>query len=134
LALFLCAVLADRETRWRSEVSGLVLLFMLSFGYGYGVVCELDTLLDRSPDDGVQTTVLRKTKYRRVAGLDVAPWDAVRGIQHAAVPNSVFNAVELGGPVCIAQRAGALGVAWYTAQACPWRGGPVALEPDDVFP
>ena len=115
-ALFLVAVIVEWPAR--SSPLGLAFLLFFSIGYGYGVVRELDILLDRSPAIVVRSTVLEKSSSKAYA-LRVEPWGNVREIRNVIVPESVFQSVQKGGPVCMILRRGALGIHWYTAQACP---------------
>jgi hypothetical protein len=47
-ALFLAALLVEGTWPVKTSVAGLGFVLLFSLGYGYGVACELDTLLDRS--------------------------------------------------------------------------------------
>ena len=49
------------------------------------------------------------------------------GVKMIQVPHVIYKALRSKGPVCLVTRSGALGISWYTAQACPWMGGEVTL-------
>jgi hypothetical protein len=125
-ALLLVALIVE----WPRKTSPLGLAFVLFFsiGYGYGAVRELDTLLDRSPAIVVRSIVLEKSLQKAYA-LHVEPWGNIHQIKSMVVPESVYQSVRIGGPVCMVLRQGAFGVSWYAAQTCPWAGSEVPLGP-----
>ncbi len=125
-ALFLVALIVEWPAR--SSPLGLAFVLLFSIGYGYGVVRELDTVLDRSQATVVRSTILEKSAEKTYA-LHVGPWGNVNQIKNVIVPKSVFESVQKGGPVCMVLKSGALGVSWYTAQACPWTAIEVQLGP-----
>jgi hypothetical protein len=76
--------------------------------------------LDDSPSTVYRTVVSGKGPYH----LDLVPWGANPALKsltthhRAMVPRETYNAVQEGDPVCVEQREGALGMAWYTARPC----------------
>jgi hypothetical protein len=131
--LFLIALLAERKLPHGSNLLGLAFVLLFSMGYGYGLVIELNILLDHSPESVTESSVLTKSKEKSYA-LQIDPWGPVRRIRTVTVPVSVFNSVHEGGRVCMVRREGALGIGWFTAQACPWQGGLVSLASTDILP
>jgi hypothetical protein len=128
--LFLAGGLPDRELWARNMGRRLDLVFamILSFSYGCAAVMQLNCLLDHSLD--VVSTSIVTTKSDRGRGwhLQVSPWGPQRESKTVAVPYELFQAIQPGEKVCMVQRGGALGIAWYTVQACPWKGGPLFFE------
>jgi hypothetical protein len=106
----------------------LVIAVILSSVYGYATILQLNVVLDRSEDTVFQSRVSAKFHTRGKWSLEVAAWTPEQESQRVSVPYELYNAVRPGDPVCIVQRNGALGIPWYTAQPCPWKGGPVYLE------
>jgi hypothetical protein len=128
--LFGLAALSDEEL-WspalRLHVAGG---FVLALVWGYAAVLQLNTVLDDSPG-AVYPTVVTAKSGRTVSDLHltIAPWRHEPEPRSVNVPVKVFLSVKPGGTVCMVMRQGALGIGWYTAQACPWKGGLVQLRP-----
>jgi len=125
-ALFAIALIIEWPAR--STPLGLAFVLFFSIGYGYGTVRELDILLDRSPAIVIRSRIQEKSRLKAYV-LRVDPWGDVSKIRNETVPQSTYQAVQVGGPVCMVLRRGAFGINWYTAQACPWTGSEVALGP-----
>jgi len=106
----------------------LVIAVILSFVYGYATTLQLNIVLDGSESTVLQSGVLAKFQTKGNWSLEIAPWKPGREAGKVSVPSDLYRAVRPGEPVCIVQRAGALGSAGYTAQGCPWRGEPIYLE------
>ena len=127
-ALCLASALPDAPV-WRGANR-----FQLAFVYGawlfwaYGAVLQLNCVLDRSPVTVHQAVVARKEHVRGHGNrLWIEPWGAETRIVDVRVPNEVFRASEVRAAACIVLHSGALDIPWYTAQACPWQGGPVLV-------
>jgi hypothetical protein len=127
----LFAALMVSEVRAKGNPVLLMIAFPLSFGYGYAAVVKLNCVLDHSPATVYETVVSDKSP--RGPALDIQPWGpepeakSIMTPYHTRVPQQIFDAVPVGGPICVVQRDGALGIRWYTAQACPWNKQPIAL-------
>jgi hypothetical protein len=111
---------------WRCRVSpsvkGLIALALFAVVYGYGLVRELNIELDRSQATVYETTVLSKTRMRTTYGLHYAAWGPGSEESSIAVTRALAHSVHQGDRICIVVKQGALGMGWYTAQACPWNG------------
>jgi hypothetical protein len=127
LVLIVVVILVDGAQTSSNNLTGLAFLMLLCAGYGYGVVTELNVLLDRSADTVVESTISGKGRQKAFS-VQIQPWGPVHKARSVTVPAAVYEGVQVGGAVCMVQRSGALGVGWYTAQVCPWHGGKVALE------
>jgi hypothetical protein len=98
----------------------------LSLLYGFTNVVQVNWMLDRSPATMFTTAVTHKSPAgRSELSLNLQAWGAnpeqksLSARDRVSVTRETFDAVRVGGPVCVMQREGALGIAWYTAQACP---------------
>lgn len=134
VGLILFASLATAEVRAKGNPLFLVMALPLSLGYGYAATVQLNCLLDRSPVTVYQSLLSHKsTGLRGGWRLRIEPWGPGTGARSLMSPytvgvsREVFDSINDGGLVCVVQRDGALGISWYTAQACPWTGGPVVL-------
>jgi hypothetical protein len=106
----------------------LLFAIFASFFYGYAATLQLNFVLDRSPDTVFRSVVAGKTHTKGNWRLQIQPWGLEQETRKISVPPKLFKAVQPGDAVCMVQRAGALGIAWYTAQACPWKGGRVFFQ------
>jgi hypothetical protein len=131
--LLMAVVLVERKWPAVNSLPAIAVLFVPCALNGYGAVTELDVLLDWSPGTVVRSTVSAK-HTQRTYSLQIVPWGPEMKTRNVAVPKSVFDAVEVGGSVCMVLRGGSLGIGWYTAQSCPWQGGDVSLGPENIFP
>jgi hypothetical protein len=119
----LCAGAAIAMVRSKGGLVNLVVVLPLSLGSGYGAVVHANCLLDDSPATAYRTVVSDKSSYRGLH-LELEPWGPAPGAEslmtpyRVSVPRETYDAVRVGGPVCVEQREGALGMAWYTARAC----------------
>jgi hypothetical protein len=102
--------------------AGLVALGLFSALYGYGVVRELNVLLDDSPAKVTPAAVLTKFHIRGSYGLSYAPWNSGDQRQSIWVTRSLYRSVQPRERVCMVTKEGGLGMPWYSAQACPWNG------------
>jgi hypothetical protein len=119
---FLAVILVNARCRVSPSVKGLIALALFAAVYGYGLVRELNIELDRSQGAAYETTVLTKTHMRTNYGLHYAAWGPGNGEGSMAVARSLAHSVHEGDRVCMVVKQGALGMSWYTAQACPWNG------------
>lgn len=110
--LFLSLIAADRLLSGRAE-SALLLPALLSCIYGYGVVLQLNVMLDRSPATTVQSKVVDMI-YGAKSGhiVLIEHWGRVR------IDQAEFWKLQRGGPVCLTLHDGAFGLSWYAAHVC----------------
>jgi hypothetical protein len=118
---FLAAILVNGRCRVNNTAPGLIALALFSAIYGYGLVRELNIVLDRSPAAVYQTTVLKKSLFKSTYRLQYGEWGA-NGPDSIRVTTSLAHSVHEGDRICMVLKQGALGMSWYTAQACPWNG------------
>ncbi|HMD71911.1 MAG TPA: hypothetical protein VKF41_11235 [Bryobacteraceae bacterium] len=121
--LFAAAVIVHRRLQGNSGL--LAILFVFSLAWGYGAVFQANCLLDHSSSTVYRTVASGKHTGRGgKTFLDLEPWGAnptpkSPGNRYSAsVPSEIYDAVRVGSPVCVEQREGALGMAWYTARPC----------------
>lgn len=121
--LFAAAAMARRRTK-EGAVPWAILL-LLSLSYGCANVVQANCGLDDSPATVFRTVVSGKHTSRGGRPyLDLEPWGgnpAPTGPMSRyspSVPRATYDAVRVGGPVCVEQSEGALGMAWYTARPC----------------
>jgi hypothetical protein len=119
---FLAVILVNGRCRVSPSAKGLIALALFALVYGYGLVRELNIELDRSPGTAYEAMVLTKTRMRTTYGLHYAAWGPNNREGSIAVTRSLARSVHPGDRVCIVMKQGALGMSWYTAQACPWNG------------
>jgi hypothetical protein len=120
----------------KASLFPLAMVLPLSCSYGYGVVVQVNCLLDHSPAKVYRTVVSHKPSGRGYSQvLDFEPWGpnpAPKSLMtqySVTVQRATFDAVRTGDTVCVVQRSGAMGMSWYTVQVCPSGGGPVVVEP-----
>jgi len=129
LAIFLALTvreLADwKINRWIAIMVAGSLMF-----YSYVALLQLNCVLDQSPALVYTSTVAGKVLvFRGPDRLRIQPWSAFHGIATVGVSPRVYNSVQRGDTICVVQRTGAFNTIWFTAQTCPWTGGPVDLGP-----
>jgi hypothetical protein len=91
--------------------------------YGYAAVVHVNILFDQSEPEIHQAVVSQRINPSRGSPLLVIePWGPVLRSKAISVPYRVYSSSIAGGPVCLVQRSGRLGLEWYTAQTCPWSG------------
>jgi hypothetical protein len=54
--------------------------------------------------------------------IRVAPWGAAQEAESVRLPRSLYHSIKERERVCMVVKQGALGINWYSAQACPWNG------------
>ena len=118
--------LADwKINRWIATMLAGSLIF-----YSYVALLQLNCVLDRSPALVYTSTVSGKVLvFRGPDRLRIQPWSAFHGIATVGVSPRVYYSVQRGDTICVVQRTGAFNTIWFTAQTCPWTGGPVDLGP-----
>lgn len=121
---------SDRKL-WASDMGhrvDLLLAVILSLAYGYATLLQLNCVLDRSPATVYRAVVAGKSDRGRGWHVAVEPWGPQPEARDLKVAYEVFKSIQPGEQVCMVQRAGALGISWYTVQTCPWNGGPLFLQ------
>jgi len=127
--LLFVAGVRDRDL-WAKGIGrvDLVIAIVLCFAYGYATVLQLNCVLDRSTADIYKPMVLSKRSETGRRYLGIGPWGPEQRAATVRVSFEVFRAVQPGDSVCVVARKGALGMAWYTIETCPWNSGPILLE------
>ncbi|WP_437528475.1 hypothetical protein WME79_45475 [Sorangium sp. So ce726] len=116
---FTALVLVGEPTLRRRWFAPLGVLLVLA-GYAWGALQMANALLDRSEPEEFRVAVLGKSfysgkglKYR----LELSPWGPDPG-GAVTVDRDLYNAVEVGGSVCVKLQPGALGVRWFRVGPC----------------
>lgn len=95
------------------------LLFM-SLLYGYVATKEVDVVFDRSPKVIYQSRIIDKEGFRAYGSphsLPIESWGPVQTNAYATIPH-FERKPNVGEPICMVLRKGALGVPWYLAEQC----------------
>ena len=132
---FLLLAIYIAERRANGFPALWVIAAMPCFAYGVATVEQMNCLLDHSPPVVYRTTISSKfgLRYRSGPKIYLKPWGphpeprTIFTSYSTPVSRDFFDRVESGGEVCIVEREGALGLAWYTVHTCPWDGLPVVL-------
>ncbi len=126
LALPLLGAMLVVDSRGKRSWNWLAVAFLAlaSFSYGYWAVWWINIVFDRSLPVVAYSVVEGEFKGMWVR---VRPWGPVQEVKTIQVTHFVYKTLQPQGPVCLVTRSGALGISWYTAQTCPWRGGKVTL-------
>jgi hypothetical protein len=146
-AILVAAMIVHRPEMLEKRKTGggpfiLPSVFCFAVLYSYIAIFQINCLLDKSSFTVYRTVVLDVygSRGRGSRGLLVQQWSQEQGqspvfsftFGHGtamAPPGVLLNVVHKGDTICVVQRAGRLGMSWYTAQLCPWNGGRVALGP-----
>ncbi len=129
----LLAGIAMAERRANALPRAWMMAIVPCAAWGFATVEQVNCLLDRSPAVVYRAAVSSKFIRRNSYQLYLKPWGphpAPRTLLTSyslPVPRELFEAIDPNGEVCVVQRAGALGLAWYTVHTCPWNGGTVVL-------
>ncbi|KYF69510.1 hypothetical protein [Sorangium cellulosum] len=102
--------------RWFAPLG--VLLFLAA--HPWGALQMANALLDRSEPEVLRVAVLDKhiTSAKRLKHrLRLAPWGPAQEGE-VTVDSDLYEAVEVGGEVCVALQPGALGVRWFLIGRC----------------
>ena len=107
----------------------LAIAIVLCAGYGYATILQVNCVLDRSPAAVYLAAISAKSHPKRGTWrLHIEPWGPEHQARDVTVPAKLFDRIQPGDSACMVLRKGALGIPWYSAQTCPWNGGPVFLE------
>lgn len=119
---FATVILLRRRDSGGSNATTAIVMLLLSAVYGYGLVRELNIELDRSPGTVYPAIVLGKSSFKGGYSLSLATWDLANGADTIHIPYSLYHSIHVREQVCMVVKEGALGMSWYSAQACPWNG------------
>jgi hypothetical protein len=119
---FVAIILVNLRCRIAQAATGLVVLALFSGVYGCGLVRELNIELDRSPGAVQQMVVFSKSIISTQHRVSYMPWGSSHPTGTIFVTSSLYHSVQPGARICMVLKQGALGMSWYTAQACPWNG------------
>jgi hypothetical protein len=118
--VFLIAAIR-REINLRRRWWRLMIAALLTGAYAFGVLGQVNVLLDRAPQSVLRSRIIDKhLGHSRLASyhLTLAPWGPLADVHEATVPRDIYDAAEIGDPACIRLHDGALGMAWFTAATC----------------
>ena len=117
----LTALLAWRNPRARTSLGALAMFALLSAGYSYGAILQLDTLLDRSQGTVYPATVLGKHytggRHERY-DLDVTAWGPSLSPRRLEVSRQFYGDVQSGDRICVRVHSGWLQIRWYYPSFC----------------
>lgn len=105
----------------REKPAGVLLMLLVLSAYGYGASALGNALLDRSPITSYSTQVSGKrvtSGRQRTPQLRLAPWGPQKIDSEVSVPWDLYRSVNIGEPICVLVRSGALGVSWYRVAKC----------------
>jgi hypothetical protein len=115
------AALAPSRGKLESPLQFFVVLAIIGAVYAGGGAALADVRFDASPGQVFEVAVANKyvshgrsTTYELV----LPPWGPQRAGRSVSVPRSIYDAVEIGGPVCVTLRPGALWAPWFTVSPC----------------
>ncbi|MET0677130.1 MAG: hypothetical protein ABW175_15135 [Bradyrhizobium sp.] len=118
--VFLIAAIR-REINLRRRWWRLMIAALLTGAYAFGVLGQLNGLLDHAPQSVLRSRIIDKhLGHSRIASyhLTLAPWGPLLDVHEVTVPRDIYDGAEIGDPACIRLHDGALGMAWFTAAAC----------------
>ena len=110
------------EIRWRTTVLLLPIVFLGASAYAYGAAFAANVFLDRSRPEVFTADVVGKRVSRGrprtkwIVRLGPSEWGDP--MNELLVPPQLYESIEPGGTVCVLLRPGALGIAWFTLEAC----------------
>jgi hypothetical protein len=104
--------------RYVSKIRPLVLIPLLCSFYGYSASRELNVMLDYSATRTYTTKVIQKRFSRTSQTLTVEPWGTLAAPVTAHVDSATWERVNKSDPVCVDERPGAFGLAWFSVREC----------------
>ncbi|MEI9929624.1 MAG: hypothetical protein WDM89_03400 [Rhizomicrobium sp.] len=117
LALVLTRLLPKSPAHWGEWA----LLTLVTLGYSYGALVQLDTLPDRAVSQIYRATVSGKHIAHGKSWsyyLDLAPWGPDQEKSSARVPAGLYARIQPGMQVCAALHPGFIGMRWYDVDLC----------------
>jgi hypothetical protein len=117
----LCAFVIALERRAGGNTVVAILAFPLYLGYGYTTLKEIDCALDHSSAKTYRTVVSSKSSFKGSLSVTLEPWGTEQSPRRvtASVPRETYRFLREGGPACVLQRSGAIGIGWFTVGPCP---------------
>ena len=113
-----------------SPIAMLGVVAFCAGAYGYGATSVVDIQFDFSAGDVSQVQVLDKHEYSgrhsHSYNLNLPAWGPRTGPNSIEVSAATYRAVNIGDNVCITLHPGAVGLPWFTSNAC---GGALATVP-----
>jgi hypothetical protein len=99
----------------------LAALILVSWLYGYGLCRKVDIVFDHTSPISNSTPVAvdasrHEPRYEQYLWLK--PWNSQVSETEVNVSRSLFEGVQAGESVCVAEHRGALYAAWYTVSQC----------------
>lgn len=89
--------------------------------YFFGLIGEVNALLDRTPESIVRTQIMKKrvsegetTRYY----FTLAPWGSQSEPDDARVTRDLYDRLQPGNSVCVTTHGGALGMPWFAVDEC----------------
>jgi hypothetical protein len=119
LALFAAMLMADQSLRHRGGYLFGILIFTMLYGLGASV--GLDVLLDRSQPVEYRAAVVGKRILRGRSmrfQVQLEPWGPITVSKEVTVMPAFYKTLQPGLPVCISLHHGAIGIRWFSVEAC----------------
>ena len=121
-AVMSCA-LCLASPRDQQSMSKYLSIFVLVAFYGFGLVRQTNTALDRSPARQYSAQVVSKdTRHGSRGSTSYHLWLDGEGlpatVQQVSVDLHLYDSEAIGSTVCVTARDGALHVPWYTIHSC----------------
>lgn len=120
--LIFVAMLAARDRTIRDRGGILLLCGALAAAYGFGVAAEANSLLDRSAPQRIPALLLSKStpigRYAAGYSVRLVVQGPAQTIVSANVPAELYHALRPGSRICIMLYQGALGMPWFSVDAC----------------
>lgn len=121
IAAVLCLAAWHSDSLLRQQHAAVLLLFVFSLAYGFGVTATANALLDRSASQIYSATILKKYvsgSRSRTYHLVVTPWGPMKTTDNPSVPYRLYRSRNVGDRVCISVSSGALKIPWYMVGSC----------------
>jgi hypothetical protein len=118
--LLLCATAMKLDSTLAAKKQ-IILLFLISIGYGFGAGLEANALLDRSPAQIYEAKVLSKRISRgktTTYHLTLSAWGPLTHNDEVTVFRDFYESLQAGDTACVVSHQGALGMPWYVVRYC----------------
>jgi hypothetical protein len=110
----------NRETKG-AKLLVLFAVFLLAFGYGWGLVTASNTFLSKAEPLIFRSEIIDKSSSggkHRSWHLSLEPWGPVKTVSDVEVTQAVYKQVEAGQTVCINLYPGAWNIRWFSVSPC----------------